>query len=67
MQQSVKMKKPSAQNGPNMASVEKTGNLWNRNAGEAARDAVSLVIEINERLIINHLIFLPLIFDFSST
>lgn len=61
------MKKPSAQNGPNMASVEKTGNLWNRNAGEAARDAVSLVIEINERLIINHLIFLPLIFDFSST
>jgi len=34
------MKKPSAQNGPNMASVEKTGNLWNRNAGEAARDAL---------------------------
>ena len=58
MQQSVKTKKPSVQNGLNMASAEKTGNLWNRNAGEAARDAVSLAIEINERLIITSSLYL---------
>ena len=62
MQPSVKMKKPSVQTGPKMASAEVTGNLWKKNAGEAARDAVSLPMEINEWLIINHLIFLALYF-----
>jgi len=64
MQLSVKTKKPSVQNGPNMASAEKTGNSWNKNAGEVARDAVSLAIEINES-IISQLLFLALHFHFS--
>ena len=47
-----------------MASAEKTGNSWNKNAGEVARDAVSLAIEINES-IIRQLLFLALHFHFS--
>ena len=50
------MKKLSVQTGPNMASAEKTGSLWKRNAGEAARDVVSLAVEINELLLINQVI-----------
>ena len=67
MQQSVKIKKPSVHNGPNMASAEKTGNLWNRNAGEAARDAVSLAMEIKKKTVNNLSYYMPVSQELRNT
>ena len=40
-QPNVKMKITSVQNGPRKANVQKTGNLWNRSAGEVVQIVVS--------------------------
>ena len=44
VQLSVKMKKSNVSNGPSMESAVKTGNLWNKSAGEVVRNAVSVVM-----------------------